>query len=71
MSTVRAIPCSACINRKDDWEWCPACLGSRLIPLIAKPQPSGKALLRAALVVLAGFLAGVALLAYWLSGWHL
>ena len=37
---------------------------------VYKPQPSGKALLRAALVVLAGFLAGVAALVYWLNGWH-
>jgi hypothetical protein len=37
---------------------------------VYKPQPSGKALLRAAGLLLLVFGAGAALLAYWLSGWH-
>jgi hypothetical protein len=38
---------------------------------VYKPQPSGKALLRAAGWLLLVFAAGIAALVYWLSGWHL
>ena len=63
MSTnvIRQAPCPDCAKRTDPFLWCERCFGSGYVPLIAKPQPSGKALLRAALIFGLTFLAGVLL----------
>jgi hypothetical protein len=67
MSTnvIRQAPCPDCRLRQSrglsPWTWCETCYGSGYVPLIAKPQPSGKALLRAALIFGLAFLIGVLL----------
>ena len=57
---THSIPCPDC-PKADPWFFCERCLGSGRIALVAKPQPSGKALLRAALIFGLTFLAGVLL----------
>ena len=58
---IHSIPCPDCSKRMDSFLWCERCLGSGRIALIAKPQPSGKALLRAAGIWFGFFLLGILL----------
>lgn len=74
MSTnvIRQAPCPDCRLRQSrglsPWTWCETCYGSGYVPLIAKPQPSGKALLRAAGIVLGFFTLGVLALILYMLG---
>jgi hypothetical protein len=67
MKIERRTLCPACRSNPNFWEYCNYCKGDRFVELVEKPQPR-KSLLKAALIVVGGFVVGVMTLILYMLG---